>query len=155
MFLPLTKDEIKQILELLLKKTRRMLAKQGMALELTDNAKDLLADLGYDPQFGARPLKRVLQKEVLNELSKHVLSGDFDGGDTIYIDTDAKGLTFENKPSGSSDKPKSNGAAKPVVERADKTKRLEDLKKATKEVEDAVRKANEKNGNADLNAKNN
>jgi len=155
MFLPLTKDEIKQILELLLKKTRRMLAKQGMALELTDNAKDLLADLGYDPQFGARPLKRVLQKEVLNELSKHVLSGDFDGGDTIYIDTDAKGLTFENKPSGSSDKLKSNGAAKPVVERADKTKRLEDLKKATKEVEDAVRKANEKNGNADLNAKNN
>ncbi len=155
MFLPLTKDEIKQILELLLKKTRKMLAKQGMTLELSDSAKNLLADLGYDPQFGARPLKRVLQKEVLNELSKHVLSGEFDGGDTIYIDTDAKGLVFGNEPFAKSAKPKSNGAAKPAAKKEDKAKQLEDLKKATKNVEDAVKKAKEENGDADSKAKDN
>ncbi len=155
MFLPLTKDEIKQILELLLKKTRKMLAKQGMELELSESAKDLLADLGYDPQFGARPLKRVLQKEVLNELSKYVLSGEFDGGDTIYVDTDAKGLTFGNKPSTTSEKPKSNGAAKPAAKKDAKAKQLEDLKKATKDVEDAVKKAKEENGDADSKAKDN
>jgi len=155
MFLPLTKDEIKQILELLLKKTRKMLAKQGMTLELSTSAKDLLADLGYDPQFGARPLKRVLQKEVLNELSKYVLSGEFDGGDTIYVDTDAKGLTFGNKPSTESEKPKSNGATKPTPKKEDKAKQLEDLKKATKDVEDAVKDAKKEEGDADSKAKDN
>ena len=155
MFLPLTKDEIKQILELLLKKTRKMLAKQGMALELSTSAKDLLADLGYDPQFGARPLKRVLQKEVLNELSKHVLSGEFDGGDTIYVDTDAKGLVFGNEPFAKSAKPKSNGAAKPATTKEDKAKQMEDLKKATKDVEDAVKKAKKEDKDADSKAKDN
>ena len=153
MFLPLTKDEIKQILELLLKKTRKMLAKQGMTMELSTSAKDLLADLGYDPQFGARPLKRVLQKEVLNELSKHVLSGEFDGGDTIYIDTDAKGLVFGKKPFAKSDSSKANDAAKPAAKKDAKAKQLKDLKKATKDVGDAVKKA--KKENADSKAKDN
>jgi ATP-dependent Clp protease ATP-binding subunit ClpB len=155
MFLPLTKDEIKQILELLLKKTRKMLAKQGMNLELSTSAKDLLADLGYDPQFGARPLKRVLQKEVLNELSKHVLSGEFDGGDTIYIDTDAKGLVFGKKPFAKSDSPKANGAAKPAAQKDAKAKQMKDLKKATKDVEDAVKKAKKEGDAADAKAKDN
>jgi ATP-dependent Clp protease ATP-binding subunit ClpB len=155
MFLPLTKDEIKQILELLLKKTRKMLAKQGMTMELSTSAKDLLADLGYDPQFGARPLKRVLQKEVLNELSKHVLSGEFDGGDTIYIDTDAKGLVFGKKPFAKSDSSKANDAAKPAAKKDAKAKQLKDLKKATKDVGDAVKKAKKENGDADSKAKDN
>ncbi len=139
MFLPLTKEEIKKIMVLLLRKTKKRLSKQGISLELTQNAQDLLADLGYDPQFGARPMKRVLQKEVVNELSKLVLSGDAGTGDTIYIDTDAKGLTFSKTPSKGKSvapkakKPASNGQSK-------KEKEVEKLNKATKDVEDAVKK---------------
>jgi ATP-dependent Clp protease ATP-binding subunit ClpB len=98
MFLPLTREEIHQILELLLKKTRRMLERQGIMFRISDKAKDVLSDMGYDPQFGARPMKRVLQKEVINELSKEVLSGKFGAGDTIYIDADKDGLTFSKEP---------------------------------------------------------
>ncbi|AEE51216.1 ATP-dependent Clp protease ATP-binding subunit [Haliscomenobacter hydrossis] len=98
LFLPLNKSEIKQILDLLLKKTQKMLAKQGIILKVSDPAKDLLADMGYDPQFGARPMKRVLQKDVINELSKLVLSGEVALGDTIYVHTDKKGLTFSKEP---------------------------------------------------------
>jgi ATP-dependent Clp protease ATP-binding subunit ClpB len=98
MFLPLTREEIHKIMELLLKKVVKMLDKQGIGLKMSEAAKDLLSGLGYDPQFGARPMKRVLQKEVTNELSKMVLSGEFGPGDTIYIDTDPKGLTFSKEP---------------------------------------------------------
>ncbi|MBK8722196.1 MAG: ATP-dependent chaperone ClpB [Saprospiraceae bacterium] len=97
MFLPLTKAEIKQILGIQLKKLTSLLGKQEFKLEVSDAAQNLLVDLGYDPQFGARPMKRVLQKEIVNELSKELLSGNFKAGDTIYIDKDAKGLTFSNK----------------------------------------------------------
>lgn len=99
MFLPLSKAETKEVLDLLLKKVQKMLAKQAITLRTSDRAKDLLADLGYDPQYGARPMKRVLQKEVINELSKRVLGGEFGAGDTIYIDADAKGLlSFRKDP---------------------------------------------------------
>jgi ATP-dependent Clp protease ATP-binding subunit ClpB len=99
MFLPLTKDEIKQIANLLLKKLRKQLGKQSMQLELSDKALNMLADLGYEPQFGARPLKRVIQKEIINPISRELLSGKFGAGDTIYVDTDSKGFVFsENQP---------------------------------------------------------
>jgi len=98
MFLPLTKEEIKKILGLLLKSVEKMLAKQGIVLKVSERAMSLLADLGYDPQFGARPMKRVLQKEVVNEISKHVLSGEFGAGDTIYVHADYVGLTFKKEP---------------------------------------------------------
>ncbi len=98
MFLPLTRSEIHQILDLLLIKVRKMLGKQGIAIEISDPAKDFLTGLGYDPQFGARPMKRVLQREVVNELSKLVLSNEYGAGDTIYIHTDPKGLTFSKEP---------------------------------------------------------
>ncbi|MBV6652472.1 MAG: ATP-dependent chaperone ClpB, partial [Mameliella sp.] len=94
MFLPLTRDEIKQILYLLLKKVKKMLGEQEMSIELTPEAEDLLADMGYDPQFGARPMKRVLQKEVINELSKHVLAGTFVAGDTILVTVENDELVF-------------------------------------------------------------
>ena len=97
MFLPLTREEIKQILELLLKNVRKMLAKQEIKMEMSEEARDLLAHLGYDPQFGARPMKRVLQKEVVNPLSKYLLSGKFGAGDTILVGTDPVGLTFSIK----------------------------------------------------------
>jgi ATP-dependent Clp protease ATP-binding subunit ClpB len=97
MFLPLTREEIKQILHLLLRKVKKMLGDQGMSIELTLAAEDLLAEMGYDPQFGARPMKRVLQKEVVNELSKHVLAGTFVAGDTILVAEKDDELTFEKK----------------------------------------------------------
>ncbi|HLT94798.1 MAG TPA: AAA family ATPase, partial [Membranihabitans sp.] len=68
MFLPLTLEEIKRIAELHIKKVRKNLNRQGLFLEISDAAMDLIADLGYDPQFGARPLKRVIQKELVNQL---------------------------------------------------------------------------------------
>lgn len=98
MFLPLTRAEIRLILDLQLKGVMKLLHKQSIALRLSDKAKDLLADLGYEPQFGARPMKRVLQKEIVNELAKYVLNGTFGAGDTIYVDTDAKGFTFGKQP---------------------------------------------------------
>ena len=150
MFLPLTKNEIKQILDLLMKKTYKMLARQGIVLKVSEKAKDLLADLGYEPQFGARPLKRVIQKEVINELSKLVLSGEYGAGDTIYVGVDVKGLTFSKEPpkeNGQPSKPEpkaqENGNPKKEEERQ---KQLDDLKKATKEVEDAVKKAKKDEG---------
>jgi|GEM_PF-6738270 len=110
---------------------------------------DLLGNLGYDPQFGARPMKRVLQNEVTNELSKHLLAGEFSAGDTIFIDADAKGLTFgENAASSEPEEmkakptplegktnPKGNGADAKVTERQ---KQIEELKKAAEDVKDAV-----------------
>lgn len=131
MFLPLTKAEIKQIAVLLLKKVRKNLAKQEIKIEFSDSAMDLLADLGYDPQFGARPLKRVIQSEVINELAKNVLSGEFGAGDTIYIGTDAKGFTFTEKKTDSKEKPK-------VEKKSKKEKDLDKLKKATKDLEDTI-----------------
>lgn len=89
MFTPLNKKEIKQILLLLLKGIYKRVASQGYTIELSDKAIDVLADLGYDPQYGARPMKRVLQKELVNELSKELLSGKFAPNDHIYVDVDS------------------------------------------------------------------
>ncbi len=95
MFQPLSREELKQILVLLLKQVEGMLARQEMQLKLTEAARDLLAERGYDPQFGARPMKRVLQREVVNELSKHVLAGTFLPGDTILVDAAGDELNFK------------------------------------------------------------
>ena len=124
---------------------RKNLARQDLKIELDDQALDYLADLGYDPQFGARPLKRVIQRELVNELSRHVLAGTFNPGETIYVGTDAKGLTFNVKKENSTEvkqnlKPRSNG-------KSDKVKNLENLKKATKDVEDAVKDLKAGDGN--------
>ena len=98
MFLPLDKIEIYKVLDLLLKGTQKMLAKQGLLLKMSEKAEGFLTNLGYDPQYGARPLKRVLQKEVINELSRQILIGSFSFGDTIYIDANNKGLLFSKDP---------------------------------------------------------
>ena len=130
MFQPLTKAEIKKIAFLILKKTKKNLAQSEMGIEFSDSAMNLIAELGYDPQFGARPLKRVIQKEIINELSKQVLSGTFSAGDTIYIGTDAKGFTFTEKPNDST--------AKPTLEKKPKKTKAEKLQKAADDVKDAV-----------------
>jgi len=97
MFLPLTKEEIKQIAGLLLRRVKSNLMDRSIGIELDDKAMTLLADLGYDPQFGARPLKRVIQKEVVNELSKLILSSKLSDGDLVEVTTDAKGFKFNIK----------------------------------------------------------
>lgn len=97
MFLPLTKDEIKQIARLLLRKVDSNLGDQELKFEITEKALDLLADLGYDPQFGARPLKRVIQREIVNELAKKVLSGDLVAGEKIVVDADNNGFIFNEE----------------------------------------------------------
>ena len=152
MFLPLTKAEIKKIAVLMLKGLRKNLARQEIKFELSESALDLLADLGYDPQFGARPLKRVIQKEIVNELAKEVLSGKYVAGETIYVGTDAKGFTFSDETMIDSGKkkptPKSNGKAeaKTKVKEKKEDKHLEELKKATKDVEDAVKEIKKEEG---------
>ena len=128
MFLPLSKAEIKQIALLMIKKLTKNLAKQEIGIQFDDSAMSLLADLGYDPQFGARPMARVIQKEIINELAKNVLSGKFSAGDTIYIGTDAKGFIFSSELIKSTTKPK-----------IEKDNHLDKLKKATKDVNDLVK----------------
>lgn len=127
MFLPLNKVEIKTIAGIQLKNLTQNLMNQGITLETSDKALSLLADLGYEPQFGARPLKRVIQKEVINELAKLLLSGDLIKDGIIHLDTDAKGFTFNGKSSGS------------VIEiPSDRQKRINELTKAAKDVEDST-----------------
>ena len=84
---------------LLLKGIRKRIAGQGYEMEITQQAIDFLADLGYEPAYGARPMKRVLQSELVNELSKALLAGKFLPGETIYIDVDEPKqiLTFNKK----------------------------------------------------------
>jgi ATP-dependent Clp protease ATP-binding subunit ClpB len=134
MFLPLTKEEIKKIATLLLKGVKKHMAKQEMSLVVCDSALDLLAELGYEPEFGARPLKRVIQKEIINELSKEILSGSFSAGDTVYIGTDVKGFTFTEKAAGSRDMPefKKRKTGKSLTDQVNKA--TEDLNKAVDDI---------------------
>ena len=96
MFLPLSKVDIKQIVNLQFEGVQRILNKQGIKISATDNAIDLLTQKGYDPQFGARPVKRVIQRELLNELSKEILSGSVHSGSVIKIDATQSDFTFSN-----------------------------------------------------------
>lgn len=94
MFLPLSKVEIRRIMMLLLKKLEQNLGRQSLSIKLSEAAAQYLADLGYDPQYGARPMKRVLQQEVVDELAKLLISGKAAAGDTVYVNRDAAGLRF-------------------------------------------------------------
>ncbi len=143
MFQPLTRDEIKKIAKLLLKKVRKNLAYQDLSIEVSDHALDLLARLGYDPQFGARPLKRVIQSELVNELSKQVLSGEFTAGETIYIDAEGSKLVFGDQPFDPNRK--QPPTPDPIIEKKRRRSRskkrkeqLEELEEATKDVQEAA-----------------
>ncbi|QXD13763.1 ATP-dependent chaperone ClpB [Rhodocaloribacter litoris] len=97
-FRPLGREQIRQIVEIQFARIRALAAQSHrLTLELTDAAKDWLADMGFDPVFGARPLKRVLQREVANKLAKEVLAGTIPDGATVRIDraADGSGLVFE------------------------------------------------------------
>lgn len=97
MFTPLNEEEIRQIVNLQLKGVAAMLAANGIVLEFTDEALSFIAQEGYDPQFGARPVKRVIQKYVLNELSKEILSQKINRNQVITIAKKGQGLEFVNK----------------------------------------------------------
>ena len=99
MFQPLSKREIKDIINLQLNNLRSLLAQRNLNIEFSDYAMKLLADLGYDPMFGARPLKRVIQKQIMNELSKLLLSDEIAPGDTIMVDSldDGKFVFYKKK----------------------------------------------------------
>ena len=96
MFLPLTEKEIKQIVRLQINGVQKMLSENGVELRMTDAAVEFLAKVGYDPEFGARPVKRAIQRYLLNDLSKKLLSQEVDRSKPIVVDTAGEGLIFKN-----------------------------------------------------------
>ncbi len=96
MFLPLTKEEIAQVVTLQMNAVKKMLEPQGFTLNVTPAAISYLADEGFDPEFGARPVKRAIQRCVLNDLSKKILSDEVSREKPITIDADSNGLVFRN-----------------------------------------------------------
>ena len=96
MFLPLTQSEIAQIVTLQLKRVEAMLAPQGFTLKWTDSAVEYLTKVGYDPEFGARPVKRAIQRYVLNDLSKAILAETVSREKPVIIDDFGEGLVFHN-----------------------------------------------------------
>ncbi len=86
MFKPLTEEEVAEIIKLMIEKTRRLIRAQGMDIEISENAIKELARLGYDPQFGARPLRRIIQRKVENPISEMILKEEFKKGDKIKVD---------------------------------------------------------------------
>ncbi len=97
MFTPFTVDNISRIVSLQLKSVSKMLALQGIAMDATPEAIAYLSDKGYDPQFGARPVKRVIQREVLNQLSKEILAGQITTDSIILLDAFDGKLVFRNQ----------------------------------------------------------
>ena len=96
MFLPLTKEQIGGVVRLQLERVKEMLEPQGINLEWTDPAINYLSDVGYDPEFGARPVKRAIQRYVLNDLSKSLLAGTVNRDKPVVIDCFGEGLVFRN-----------------------------------------------------------
>ncbi len=96
MFTPLNEEEIRKIVTLQLNGVKKTMAGNGVALNFTDAAVDFIADVGYDSQFGARPVKRAIQRYVLNELSKEILGMKIDKDRPIVIDREGDGLVFRN-----------------------------------------------------------
>jgi len=94
-FHPLGKDQLREIIEIQLRYLHTRLKERELHLEVTDAAKDLLMEEGYDTTFGARPLKRTIQQRLENPLAKRILAGEFTDGDTIRIDADQHTFQFE------------------------------------------------------------
>jgi ATP-dependent Clp protease ATP-binding subunit ClpB len=97
-FHALTKSELRQIVQLQVKRLESRLADRKMFLKLSDSALDFLAEIGYDPVYGARPLKRGIQRELETQMAKGILRGDFVDGDTIFVDIENERLAFKRLP---------------------------------------------------------
>ena len=94
-FQRLSKEQIKRIVDLQVAQLVERVRERGVEVELTDGARELLANLGWDPTYGARPLKRVIQKRLVDKLALAMLEGRFGEGDTVVVDTADGDLTFE------------------------------------------------------------
>jgi len=97
-FHSLRKDELRQIVKLQVQRLKKRLADRKMSLRLSDAALDFLAEVGFDPVFGARPLKRAIQRELETQIAKQILRGEFNEGDTIFVDVENERLTFKRVP---------------------------------------------------------
>ncbi|MFM8320429.1 MAG: AAA family ATPase, partial [Chloroflexota bacterium] len=93
-FRPLTRQDISQIVDIQLRRVGSLLSGRGFGLEVSEAAREFLGDVGFDPDFGARPLKRAIQRELQDPLALRILSGEFHEGDLIRVDRGADGLTF-------------------------------------------------------------
>jgi ATP-dependent Clp protease ATP-binding subunit ClpB len=93
-FHPLGREHLAEIVDIQLRRVRQLLADKGYQLRVTDEARDYIAEAGYDPTFGARPLKRAIQRELQDPLALRILAGEFDEGDIITVDRGPDGLTF-------------------------------------------------------------
>jgi ATP-dependent Clp protease ATP-binding subunit ClpB len=98
MFTPLSREDVTSITKLQLHMLSKQLEKNGIEFIFTDECVDWISQLGYDPQFGARPLKRVIQREVLNELSKQILAGTVSKNQGIILDCFDQKVVFRNQP---------------------------------------------------------
>jgi ATP-dependent Clp protease ATP-binding subunit ClpC len=117
-FHALNRDHIKAIVDLEIGKVSTRLAEHELSLRLTDEARDYLAEKGYDPNLGARPLRRVIQMEVEDALSEGVLSGSFNAGDLVVVDVEDGEVAFRTDNDGDSDPVTEveNGEAPPMLE---------------------------------------
>lgn len=97
-FHALTKRELRQIVQLQVQRLEKRLAERKMSLKLSESALDFLAEIGYDPVYGARPLKRGIQRELETQMAKGILRGDFVNGDTIFVDIENERLAFKRFP---------------------------------------------------------
>jgi ATP-dependent Clp protease ATP-binding subunit ClpB len=97
MFRPLMKKEIRGIVRIQLDNLKRLVAPSGIQLNFSEYALDYLAEQGFDPQFGARPLKRLIQKEIVNQLSKRILAGDIDKSEPVLVDVFDNTVVFRNE----------------------------------------------------------
>jgi ATP-dependent Clp protease ATP-binding subunit ClpB len=103
-FDPLTRDQISHIVDMQVAILARRLEERGIEIELTDDARTLIGNLGYDPTYGARPLKRVIQKQLIDKLALRMLEGEFTEGDKVRVEAEGGELTFAKA-----------GAAEPVA----------------------------------------
>jgi ATP-dependent Clp protease ATP-binding subunit ClpB len=94
-FHPLTKPEIRQIARIQLRSLEKRLAERQLGLTISEKALDLLGNVGFDPVYGARPLKRAIQQQVENPLSREILEGRFPGGTTVAVDAEGGRLVFD------------------------------------------------------------
>jgi len=93
-FHPLSQEHIAEIVGIQVEQLAERLAARGLSLDLTESARDYLARTGYDPDFGARPLKRVIQREIADPIALALLQGEYQDGDTIRVDSSPDGLVF-------------------------------------------------------------
>ena len=96
MFEPLSRENVTDIVRIQFENIKKRLQEQDISIEMSDEAMDWLAQLGYDPQFGARPVKRIFQKQILNELSKQILAGTVNKDKTINIELKNNQFIFKN-----------------------------------------------------------